>query len=89
MKVLQCNIEISPTSIFPTRFISLGPRLSSFVLDTDDEMIDVSDALKILPLGSEHTIQLCGYPLHELDKSLLQQLPPNIVINEYGIEVKF
>lgn len=70
------------------RFVSLGPRLSSFVLDTDDGNLDISDSMKLLPLHGDKTIQICGYPLHGLDTKLLFDIPPNVLINEYGIEVQ-
>lgn len=70
------------------RFISLGPRLSSFILDADDGGLDTSDSLKLLPLHWDKTIQICGYPLHGLDTKLLFDIPPNVLINEYGIEVQ-
>lgn len=71
------------------RFVSLGPRLSSFVLDTDDGSLDTSDAIKLLPLSGDKTIQICGYPLHGMDTKLLFGIPPNVLISEYGIEVQF
>ena len=68
--------------------MSCGPRLSSFLLDTsEEEALDVSDASKYVPLGRDQTLQLCGYPIHDLSTSMLQQLPPNIVFNEYGVKV--
>ncbi|OWF38604.1 uncharacterized protein LOC110466050 [Mizuhopecten yessoensis] len=77
-------------SCFPdSQFVSLGPRLSSFVLDTEEGQLDITDCVKMLPLSQHHTIQLCGYPLHELNTELVQQLPPNVVINEYGIQADY
>ncbi|KAK7502764.1 hypothetical protein BaRGS_00006014 [Batillaria attramentaria] len=69
-------------------FVSCGPRLSSFLLDTSGEgdMVDVSDASKYVPLGRDQTLQLCGYPIHDLSSSMLQHLPPNVVFNEYGVK---
>ncbi|KAJ8308848.1 hypothetical protein KUTeg_013722 [Tegillarca granosa] len=81
------NVFQDFVSCFPdAEFLSLGPRLSSFMLSNEDDVLDVTDAVKLLPVLSNHTLQLCGYPLHDLDSTLLQQLPPNIVINEYGIK---
>ncbi|XP_048734927.2 uncharacterized protein LOC125650577 [Ostrea edulis] len=77
-------------SIFQNaQFVSLGPRLSSFVLDTDDGNLDISDSMKLLPLHGDKTIQICGYPLHGLDTKLLFDIPPNVLINEYGIEADY
>lgn len=70
------------------RFVSLGPRLSSFVLDTEDGSLDTSDSIKLLPLSGDKTIQICGYPLHGMDTKLLFGIPPNVLISEYGIEVQ-
>ncbi|XP_064600438.1 uncharacterized protein LOC135466719 [Liolophura sinensis] len=68
-------------------FVSVGPRLSSFILDTpDDETLNVSDALKFLPIGRHQTMMLCGYPLHDLDPILLQQLPPDLIFMQYGVQ---
>ncbi|XP_076442258.1 uncharacterized protein LOC143281142 isoform X2 [Babylonia areolata] len=69
-------------------FVSCGPRLSSFLLDTScgEDQVDVSEAAKMVPLGRDQTLQLCGYPLHHLSTPALQQLPPNIVFNEYGVK---
>ena len=68
--------------------MSCGPRLSSFLLDTsEEEALDVSDASKYVPLGRDQTLQLCGYPVHDLSTAMLQQLPPNVVFNEYGVKV--
>lgn len=72
-----------------SRFVSCGPRLSSFLLDTSEqeEALDISDANKYVPLGRDQTLQLCGYPIHDLPTSVLQQLPPHIVFKEYGVKV--
>jgi hypothetical protein len=43
--------------------------------------------MKLLPLHGQKTIQICGYPLHGLDTKLLFDIPPNVLISEYGIEV--
>lgn len=68
--------------------MSVGPRLSSFLLDVDDENeLSVSDCATMLPVPTDRTIQLCGYPLHDLDPNILSQLPPHIVFNEYGVQV--
>ncbi|XP_061172833.1 uncharacterized protein LOC133182124 [Saccostrea echinata] len=71
------------------QFVSLGPRLSSFVLDADDGSLDTSDSIKLLPLQGDRTIQICGYPLHGLDTKLLFDIPPNVLISEYGIEADY
>lgn len=71
------------------QFVSLGPRLSSFVLDTEDGSLDTSDSIKLLPLSGDKTIQICGYPLHGMDTKLLFGIPPNVLISEYGIEADY
>lgn len=69
------------------QFVSVGPRLSSFLLDVDDENeLSVSDCATMLPVRTEQTVQLCGYPLHDLDPNTLSQLPPHLVFNEYGVQ---
>lgn len=69
------------------RFVSVGPRLSSFLLDVDDDgELSVVDCATMLPVRSDQSIQLCGYPLHDLDPRLLSQLPPHLVFNEYGVQ---
>ena len=73
------------------RFVSCGPRLSGLLVNTsaedEQDLVDVSDASKYVPLGRDQTLQLCAYPIHGLSTSLLQQLPPHIVFNEYGVKV--
>ena len=78
--------------LFPScdvfRFVSVGPRLSSFLLDVDeDNELNVTDCATMLPLRSDQTIQLCAYPLHDLNPATLSQLPPHLVFNEYGVQV--
>ncbi|KAL4238827.1 hypothetical protein ACF0H5_003534 [Mactra antiquata] len=69
------------------RFISVGPRLSSFLLDVDDDNeLSVTDCTTMLPIRSDQTLQLCAYPLHDLDKHVLTQIPPHLVFNEYGVQ---
>ncbi|KAL5009145.1 hypothetical protein ScPMuIL_014726 [Solemya velum] len=71
-------------------FVSLGPRLSSFILDTtDDGDLNVNDANKLLPLTGDQTLQLCGYPLHDLDPQLLHHLPPHIALTEFGVQADY
>ncbi|KAL8606628.1 hypothetical protein ACOMHN_025727 [Nucella lapillus] len=83
---VSCGPRLS--SFLLDAFVSCGPRLSSFLLDTSsgDDQVDVSEACKVVPLGRDHTLQLCGYPLHDLSTPALQHLPPNIVFNEYGVK---
>ncbi|XP_046371371.2 uncharacterized protein LOC124145584 isoform X2 [Haliotis rufescens] len=69
-----------------SEFVSAGPRLSSFLLDVTDDYLNVNDASRYLPVSRDQTLQLCGYPLHGLSTSLLQQLPPHIVFNEFGVK---
>lgn len=76
------NVNISPHS-----FVSVGPRLSSFLLDQSDDTLAVDDFMRYLPISSHQTLQLCSYPLHELTTNLLQQLPPNVIFQEYAIKV--
>merc|ERR1719239_13511 len=72
---------------FPyAQFVSAGPRLSSFLLDTSEDSISLVDIPRFLPVGSNQTLLLCGYPLHDLNPSLLQQLPPNVVFKEYAVK---
>ncbi|KAL3874032.1 hypothetical protein ACJMK2_037101 [Sinanodonta woodiana] len=68
-------------------FVSIGPRLSSFMLDmSDDNGINMNDMFQLLPIQRNQTLLLCGYPLHDLDRKFLYQLPPNLVFNEYGVQ---
>uniref|UniRef100_A0A2C9LRB7 Uncharacterized protein n=1 Tax=Biomphalaria glabrata TaxID=6526 RepID=A0A2C9LRB7_BIOGL len=67
-------------------FVSVGPRLSSFLLDQSDDTLAVDDFMRYLPISSHQTLQLCSYPLHELTTNLLQQLPPNVIFQEYAIK---
>ncbi|XP_053390843.1 uncharacterized protein LOC128553692 [Mercenaria mercenaria] len=69
-------------------FVSVGPRLSTFLLDVDeDNELNVSDCATMLPVRSDQTIQLYGYPLHDLNPNTLSQLHPHyLVFNEYGVQ---
>lgn len=68
-------------------FVSVGPRLSSFMLDIDDNNdLHVTDYSTLLPVRSDQTLQLCGYPLHDIDQNLLSKLPPHLVFSEYGVQ---
>ena len=69
--------------------MSCGPRLSSFLLDVSAEAntIDASEANKFLPLLHTQTLQLCGYPVHDVSMAMLQNFPPHIILNEYGVKV--
>lgn len=68
-------------------FVSAGPRLSSFILgQAEDDELGVSDIQRYLPIMSHQTLQLCGYPLHDLSTVHLQHLPPSLVFNEYAVK---
>ncbi|XP_012944389.1 uncharacterized protein LOC101864485 [Aplysia californica] len=72
---------------FPhAQFVSAGPRLSTFLLDSSEDNLSVGDVQRFLPIASNQTLQLCGYPLHDLGTSMLQQLPPGIVFKEYAVK---
>ena len=90
LKILQSfNIGFYQSMVCDVfRFVSVGPRLSSFLLDVDeDNELNVTDCATMLPLRSDQTIQLCAYPLHDLNPATLSQLPPHLVFNEYGVQV--
>lgn len=72
---------------FIARFVSAGPRLSSFILDQTEDNLGVGDVMRYLPIASHQMLQLCGYPLHDLNTNLLQQLPPGIIFKEYAVKV--
>ncbi|BFZ12007.1 hypothetical protein BsWGS_15047 [Bradybaena similaris] len=67
-------------------FVSAGPRLSSFILDQTEDNLGVGDVMRYLPIASHQMLQLCGYPLHDLNTNLLQQLPPGIIFKEYAVK---
>ncbi|GFO34683.1 tankyrase-1 [Plakobranchus ocellatus] len=68
-------------------FVSAGPRLSSFILgQTEDDGLGMGDVHRYLPILSHQTLQLCGYPLHDLNTAVLQQLPPSLVFKEYAVK---
>ncbi|RUS72323.1 hypothetical protein EGW08_019915 [Elysia chlorotica] len=68
-------------------FVSAGPRLSSFILgQTEEDGPGISDIQRYLPILSHQTLQLCGYPLHDLSTAFLQHLPPSLVFNEYAVK---
>ena len=74
-------------SFIPCRFVSVGPRLSSFLLDDEDDDLDMSECKTLIPIRDDQTLQVCGYPLHDLQTKHLTQLPPEIVFAEYGVQV--
>ena len=65
----------------------MGPRLSSFLLDDEDDHLDLSESKTLIPIRDDQTLQVCGYPLHDLDSKHLTQLPPEVVFAEYGVQV--
>ena len=65
----------------------MGPRLSSFLIDINDDYISIADCSTMLPVRTDQTIQICGYPLHDVYQHLYDKLPPHVVFNEYGVQV--
>ncbi|CAG2189907.1 unnamed protein product [Mytilus edulis] len=86
---IYSTIEDFMTCFTDSQFVSLGPRLSSFVIDTENNVLDVTDAVKLLPLRHNQILNICGYPLHGMDSELLIHLPPDVVISEYGIQADY
>ena len=70
------------------RFVSVGPRLSSFLIDLTEDDLNMADTSTLLPIRSDQTLQICGYPLHDVYQNLLDKLPPQVVFNEYGVQVR-
>ena len=81
-KVLFCTVNI-----FHFRFVSVGPRLSSFLIDLNEDDINMADCSTMLPVRTDQTLQICGYPLRDVPQNLLDRLPPHVVFNEYGVQV--
>ena len=75
--------------IYIFRFVSVGPRLSSFLIDLNDEDINMADCSTMLPVRTDQTLQICGYPLRDVPQHLLDRLLPHVVFNEYGVQVSF
>ena len=48
----------------------MGPRLSSFLIDINDDYISIADCSIMLPVRTDQTIQICGYPLHDVYQHL-------------------
>ena len=53
---------------------------------SDDGSLKIDDLWQTLPLSSHHTVQICSVMLHEMG-SVVQQLPFNMMIAEYGLQV--
>lgn len=84
---LHCAFSDFLVCFSHVEFVSCGPRLSSFLLNTaQEDLLDMSDVAKYIPLGRDQMLQLCAYPIHNLSTSLMQQLPPHVVFNEFGVE---
>lgn len=49
----------------------------------------MTDCSTMLPVRTDQTLQICGYPLHDISQNLLDKLPPQVVFNEYGVQVSF
>ena len=67
--------------------MSVGPRLSSFLIDLNEDDINMADCSTMLPVRTDQTLQICGYPLRDVPQNLLDRLPPHVVFNEYGVQV--
>ena len=68
--------------------MSVGPRLSSFLIDLNEDDISMTDCSTMLPVRTDQTLQICGYPLRDVPQNLLDRLPPHVVFNEYGVQVR-
>ncbi|KAK2181799.1 hypothetical protein NP493_375g01012 [Ridgeia piscesae] len=69
-----------------TPVVGLGMRLSGLLVgQSDNGGLLMDDLWQVLPLSSHHTVQLCSVVLHELG-SVVQQLPFNTVLTEYGLQ---
>ena len=68
-------------------FVGAGPRLSSFLIDiNDDAMMSAEDINRLIPLASHQTLQMCAYVIHDSTEAL-PTFPPNMVLAEYGFQV--
>lgn len=72
-----------------TEAVHLGPRLSSFLPDTSDmEVLSSVDTSLLLPVPTNHSLQLCAFLFHE-QQDALQRLPLNVTLMEYGFQATY
>ncbi|CAH1790961.1 unnamed protein product [Owenia fusiformis] len=70
-------------------YLNIGPRLSSFLLDTLEEgTLCLEDGLRLLPISSTDTVRLCAHVFHD-NLDLLELLPSNVVLMEYGFQAYY
>ncbi|XP_074652559.1 uncharacterized protein LOC141906956 [Tubulanus polymorphus] len=75
---------------FPSSsYVNVGPRLSSFLLNTtEDDALFLDDAHRLLPLKADHTVQLCGFVFHG-GIDTMPHLPLNMILMEYGFQADY
>ena len=70
--------------------MSLGPRLSSFLLDTNEEDdLVLENARRLLPLLRSQVQQICAFVFHENLDAIKDNIPANMMLLEFGFQVKF
>ncbi|XP_064621643.1 uncharacterized protein LOC135484263 isoform X2 [Lineus longissimus] len=87
---LYYDIQEFISCFVSTRFISLGPRMSSFLLDTtEDDALVLDDAQKLLPLLRSHTPQVCAFVFHENLEAMQDIIPPDMMLLEFGFQADY
>lgn len=86
LAALQDSLQSFLSCFTKTSVVGIGVRLSGLLVgESDDGDLLMDDLWQVLPLSSHHTVQLCSVVLHEMG-SVVQQLPFNMVLAEYGLQ---
>lgn len=72
-----------------SKTIHLGPRLTSLVVNIENETLKMDDARTYVPVSQEQVLCICAYVLRDNGLEILQQLPPNTALAEYGFTTEY
>ena len=85
--ILTPNLFSSHFCFIYLRTVSVGPRLSSLMLDiTEEGQATLDEARRTLCLPPDVTVELCAFVLHD-SMNLLTDFPFNTKLSEYGFLV--
>ncbi|CAD5111452.1 DgyrCDS761 [Dimorphilus gyrociliatus] len=72
-----------------SNIVHIGPRLTTLIVRIENDVLCMDEARSYVSVGENQILSICAYVLRDSGLEILQQLPPNTALAEYGFNTEY